>query len=36
MSFVLINALIAFKKFMNNIFSDLLDIFIIIYFDNIL
>jgi len=36
MPFSLTNALTAFQQFMNNIFSDLLDVFVVIYLDNIL
>jgi len=36
MSFSLTNALTAFQQFMNDIFSNLLDVCIIIYLDNIL
>ena len=36
MPFGLMNALAAFQRFMNDIFSDMLDIHIIIYFDDIL
>jgi len=36
MSFGLTNTPIAFQQFMNNIFSDLLDVCIIIYLDDIL
>ena len=36
MPFGLTNASIAFQQFMNNIFSDLLDVCVIIYLDNIL
>jgi len=36
MLFGLSNALSAFQCFMNDIFSDVLDIFIVIYLDNIL
>ena len=36
MSFSLTNALAAFQQFINDIFSDLLDIYVIIYLDNIL
>jgi len=36
MSFSLINALMAFQRFMNNIFFDLLDICVMIYLDDIL
>ena len=36
MSFGLTNAPAAFQHFMNNIFSDLLDVSMIIYLDNIL
>ena len=36
MLFGLLNALSAFQCFMNDIFSDILDIFVVIYLDNIL
>jgi len=36
MPFGLTNAPVAFQRFMNNIFSDLLDICVVIYLDNIL
>ena len=36
MPFRLTNAPAAFQRFMNDIFSDLLDVLIIIYLDNIL
>ena len=36
MPFRLTNAPAAFQRFMNNIFSDLLDVSVIIYLDNIL
>jgi len=36
MPFGLSNALLAFQCFMNNIFSDVLDIFVVIYLDDIL
>ena len=36
MPFGLTNASMAFQQFMNNIFSDLLDVYVIIYLDNIL
>ena len=36
MSFGLTNALVAFQRFMNDIFSNLLDVCIMIYLDNIL
>jgi len=36
MPFSLTNASIAFQQFMNNIFSNLLDVYIVIYLDNIL
>ena len=34
--FSLSNALSAFQRFMNDIFSDVLDVFVVIYLDNIL
>ena len=34
--FSLTNALIAFQQFINNIFSDLLNIYIVVYLNNIL
>jgi len=36
MPFGLTNALVAFQHFMNNMFSDLLDVHIIVYLDDIL
>ena len=36
MLFGLSNALLAFQHFMNDIFSDVLDIFVVIYLDDIL
>ena len=36
MSFSLTNASMAFQQFMNNIFSDLLDVYVVFYLDNIL
>ncbi|CEL55451.1 hypothetical protein RSOLAG1IB_01463 [Rhizoctonia solani AG-1 IB] len=36
MTFGLTNALAAFQYFMNNLFQDLLDVYVIIYLDNIL
>ena len=36
MSFSLINALTAFQQFMNNLFSDLLDVYVMIYLNDIL
>ena len=36
MSFSLTNVPIAFQQFMNNIFSNLLDVYVMIYLDNIL
>jgi len=36
MPFSLTNALVAFQQFMNNIFSDLLDVCVVIYLDDIL
>jgi len=36
MPFRLTNAPAAFQRFMNNIFSDLLDVYIVVYLDNIL
>ena len=36
MPFGLTNAPVAFQQFMNDIFSDLLDVYIMIYLDNIL
>ena len=36
MLFGLTNAPVAFQQFINNIFSDLLDIYVMIYLDNIL
>jgi len=36
MLFGLTNAPVAFQWFMNNIFSNLLDIYVMIYLDNIL
>ena len=36
MLFGLTNALMAFQKFMNDIFSDLLDVCVVIYLDDIL
>ena len=36
MPFGLTNAPVAFQQFINNIFSDLLDIYVMIYLDNIL
>ena len=36
MPFGLLNAPSAFQQFMNKVFYDLLDIYVVIYFDNIL
>jgi len=36
MPFSLTNASVAFQQFMNNIFSDFLDVYVVIYLDNIL
>ena len=36
MPFGLTNAPVAFQHFMNDIFSDLLDVYVIIYLDDIL
>jgi len=36
MPFGLTNAFVAFQQFMNNIFSDLLDVYVMIYLDDIL
>ena len=36
MPFGLTNALAAFQRFMNNVFSDLLDVCIVVYLDDIL
>jgi len=36
MPFGLTNAPVAFQQFMNNIFSNLLDVYIMIYLDDIL
>ena len=36
MPFSLTNAPVAFQRFMNNIFSDLLDVCVVIYLDDIL
>jgi len=36
MLFGLTNALAAFQHFMNDVFSDLLDVCIVVYLDNIL
>ena len=36
MPFALTNAPAAFQRFMNDIFSDLLDVYVIIYLDDIL
>ena len=36
MPFGLTNALAAFQRFMNDIFSDLLDVCIVVYLDDIL
>ena len=36
MFFGLTNASVAFQQFMNNIFSDLLDVCVVIYLDDVL
>ena len=36
MLFGLTNAPVAFQQFMNNIFSNLLDVYVVIYLDDIL
>src|SRR6266850_4379522 len=36
MPFRLSNAPVAFQHFMNNIFSDMLDVYVVVYLDNIL
>jgi len=36
MPFGLTNAPAAFQRFMNNVFSDLLDVCVVVYLDNIL